>query len=185
MLTATATAGITGEGKIIGTAAYMSPEQAEGKQVDARSDVFSFGIVMYEMATGQQPFTGDTAISTITSILRDNPVSIGELKPEMPRHLGRVVSRCLAKEPDRRYQAALDVRNELEGLRREVDSGEIDATASRSAVRPLPRRSPSRRKLLPIAAIALGVLAIASAGIVLWPKLRQQIDRRPPVRQHE
>jgi serine/threonine protein kinase len=67
----------------------MSPEQAEGKPVKARSDVFSFGIVMYEMATGQQPLEGDTAISTITSILRDTPVPIGELKPEMPRHLGR------------------------------------------------------------------------------------------------
>lgn len=172
MLTATHTAGITAEGKIVGTAAYMSPEQAEGKPVDARSDVFSFGIVMYEMATGQQPFKGDTAISTITSILRDNPVSIGELKPEMPRHLGRVVSRCLAKEPDRRYQAALDVRNELEGLRGEVDSGEIDAPTSRSAVRPLPPRSPSRKKLLPIAAGALALVAMAAAGVVLWPKLR-------------
>jgi len=173
--TATHAAGITAEGKIVGTAAYMSPEQAEGKQVDVRSDVFSFGIVMYEMATGQQPFKGDTAISTITSILRDDPVSIGELKPEMPRHLGRVVSRCLAKEPDRRYQAALEVRNELEGLRREVDSGEIDVTTSRSAVRPMPPRSPrspSRRKLLPIAAAAFGLLVLASAGIALWPKLR-------------
>ncbi len=84
--TATAMAAITAEGKILGTAAYMSPEQAEGKPVDARSDVFSLGIVMYQMATGEQPFKGDTPISTITSILRDTPVSIGELKPEMPRH---------------------------------------------------------------------------------------------------
>src|SRR5262245_24718448 len=134
---ATADAGtVTGEGRILGTAAYMSPEQAEGKTVDARSDVFSLGIVMYEMATGKQPFKGDTPISTITSILRDTPVSIGEVKPEMPRHLGRVVQRCLAKEPDRRYQAALDVRNELEGLRAEIDSGEVDVTTT-----PAPRRA--------------------------------------------
>jgi TolB-like protein/Tfp pilus assembly protein PilF len=149
----------------------MSPEQAEGKPVDARSDVFSLGIVMYEMATGERPFKGDTAISTITSILRDNPVSIGELKPEMPRHLGRLVQRCLAKEPDRRYQAALDVRNELEGLRTEVNSGEVDATISGVAIK-LPKPSAPSRKLLPIGIAVVALLVLVTAGVVLWPKLR-------------
>ena len=166
----TATATVTGEGKIVGTVAYMSPEQAEGKPVDARSDVFSLGIVMYEMATGDRPFKGDTPISTITSILRDTPVAIGELKPEMPRHLGRVVQRCLAKEPDRRYQAALDVRNELEGLRGEVDSGQVDASTSGTAVSLPPTRA-SSRKILPIAVSAVAVLAFVTAGIVFWPRL--------------
>ena len=170
--TATATAGITAEGKILGTAAFMSPEQAEGKPVDARSDVFSLGIVMYQMATGEQPFKGDTPISTITSILRDTPVSIGELKPAMPRHLGRVVARCLAKEPDRRYQTALDVRNELEGLRAEIDSGEIDATAtSVSGIKRLPRAARSRR-LVPVAAALVAAAVLVGAGVILWPKLR-------------
>src|SRR5262249_11874593 len=145
--------------------------QAEGKPVDARSDVFSLGIVMYQTATGEQPFKGDTPISTITSILRDTPVSIGELKPEMPRHLGRVISRCLAKEPDRRYQAALDVRNELEGLRGEIDSGEIDTTTTSGAgTRLAPRTAPSRR-IMPIA-VALAASALLIAGVLLWPKLR-------------
>jgi TolB-like protein/Tfp pilus assembly protein PilF len=170
MLTATGTGAVTGEGKILGTAAYMSPEQAEGKPVDARSDVFSLGVVMYQMATGTQPFKGDTPISTITSILRDNPVSIGELKPEMPRHLGRVVQRCLAKEPDRRYQAALDVRNELEGLRAEIDSGELEAATPSGSGVVAPRRP--ARKLVPVAITAVGVVAVVVAGALLWPKLR-------------
>jgi serine/threonine protein kinase/tetratricopeptide (TPR) repeat protein len=132
----TATAAVTGEGKILGTVAYMSPEQAEGKPVDTRSDVFSLGVVLYEMSTGHRPFHGDTPVSTITSILRDTPPPVGELKPTLPRHLGRVIQRCMAKQPDRRYQAALDVRNELEGLKGEIDSGEMQVPSATGVVHP-------------------------------------------------
>jgi serine/threonine protein kinase len=90
---------ITKEGKVLGTAAYMSPEQAEGKPVDPRSDVFSLGVVFYEMATGERPFQGDTSISTISSILKDHPPLVNEVNHALPRHVGRVVNRCLAKDP--------------------------------------------------------------------------------------
>ena len=120
------TRSITQDGRIVGTVSYMSPEQAEGKPVDARSDVFSLGVVLYEMATGRRPFQGDTAVATIAAILRDTPTWITELNPKLPRHLGRIVNRCLAKRPDRRYQTAVDVRNELEGLKEEFGSGDID-----------------------------------------------------------
>ena len=118
----------TQEGRILGTAAYMSPEQAEGKPIDHRSDIFSMGIILYEMVTGERPFQGETNISTVSSILKDTPSSVTDLKPSLPRHLARIIHRCLAKDPERRYQSMKEVRNELEELKREVDSGEIVAT---------------------------------------------------------
>ena len=98
-------------------------EQAEGKPVDGRTDLFSLGVILYELATGVRPFRGDTPISTITSVLREDPPSPHELKPGLPRYLGRIISRCLEKSPDRRYQTALDLRNDLDQLRSEIESG--------------------------------------------------------------
>ncbi|MCZ6649229.1 MAG: protein kinase, partial [Acidobacteria bacterium] len=119
------TASVTGEGRIVGTAAYMSPEQAEGKSLDARSDIFSLGIILYEMATGRRPFAGDTAMSTLSAIIREEPQSVTDLNRALPRYLGRVIKRCLAKDPQRRYGNAREVYNELLGLREELDSGEL------------------------------------------------------------
>jgi non-specific serine/threonine protein kinase len=127
----------TQEGHVLGTAQYMSPEQAEGKPVDHRSDIFSLGIIFYEMTTGRRPFEGDSNMSTLTAILRDMPPAITELKQSLPRHLGRIVKRCLAKDREKRYQAASDVRRELEGLKEEVDSGDME-TASLSAAAKAP-----------------------------------------------
>jgi serine/threonine protein kinase len=104
----------TQEGRILGTVAYMSPEQAQGRDVDTRSDIFSLGVLLYEMATGERPFTGDTGVSILSSILKDTPTPVTEVNQRLPRHLGRIVKQCLQKEPERRYQTALDVRNALE-----------------------------------------------------------------------
>jgi TolB-like protein/tetratricopeptide (TPR) repeat protein len=129
--TALAHGSVTQEGVVLGTAAYMSPEQAEGKPVDARSDIFSLGVIFYEMATGQRPFQGDTTISILSSILKDTPPTVTELNRSLPNHMGRVVNRCLAKDPARRYQHGLDLRNDLEGLREESDgSGAIGSASS-------------------------------------------------------
>jgi serine/threonine protein kinase len=103
----------TGEGQILGTAAYMSPEQPEGRPLDARSDLFSIGIILYEMATGQRPFSGDTSISIISSIVKDTPTPITDLNPSLPRDLARIVRHALAKDPERRYQTAKDLRRTL------------------------------------------------------------------------
>jgi serine/threonine protein kinase/Flp pilus assembly protein TadD len=113
---------MTHDGRIVGTVAYMSPEQAEGKPVDHRSDLFSLGVILYEMATGGRPFTGDTSVSITSSILRDTPPSITDLKAALPRELGRIIRRALTKDAERRYQTAKDLRNELEDLKREHEA---------------------------------------------------------------
>ncbi len=168
---ATATAG-TGEGKILGTVAYMSPEQAEGKTVDPRSDVFSLGTILYEMATGERPFRGDTSMSTIGAILKDEPAQVTEFNPSLPRHMGRIIRRCLAKDPDRRYQTALDLRNELEELKAEIDSGEHVGEPRVAAGRPLR----SYRGLF-----VLGVVAAAAIVAVVAITSRKNVEDPPPV----
>jgi serine/threonine protein kinase len=101
----------------------MSPEQAEAKPIDARSDLFSLASILYEMATGQRPFTGDTSISIISSIVKDTPRSVTEINPALPRELARIIRRALSKDLDRRYQTAKDLRNDLDELKEALDSG--------------------------------------------------------------
>jgi Tol biopolymer transport system component/predicted Ser/Thr protein kinase len=143
---------LTGEGKILGTVAYMSPEQAEGKAVDPRSDIFSFGVVLHEMATGERPFKGDTNVSLISSIMKDTPRPVTDSNPALPVDFARIVRRCLAKDPLRRYQTALDLRTELEELK--LDSGSSAAVAS-------PRRTGMARSTIAWVAALLGVVAMA------------------------
>jgi eukaryotic-like serine/threonine-protein kinase len=117
----------TGEGTVLGTAAYMSPEQAEGKHIDTRSDIFSFGSMLYEMLTGQRAFRGDTRASTIASILREEPKPISQVAEGLPREVERIVRRCLRKDPEHRFQNMADLRVALEELKEESDSGALES----------------------------------------------------------
>ena len=118
----------TQDGQLMGTVPYMSPEQIQGDPIDHRSDIFSLGIILFEMATGSRPFQGKTWGDLASSILRDRPPSVTAVRAQLPRHLGRIIRHCLEKDPQRRFQTALDLRNELEELRREWRTGELDAT---------------------------------------------------------
>ncbi len=111
---------LTARHAIIGTAAYMSPEQAQGLSIDHRSDIFSLGVVLYEMACGSRPFSGDTTFSLISSIIKDTPPHLSAVNRDIPRELDRIVARALAKDPALRYQSALDLRADLEALQHET-----------------------------------------------------------------
>jgi eukaryotic-like serine/threonine-protein kinase len=145
----------TEEGMIIGTLSYMSPEQAEGKKVDARSDIFSFGAVLYEMVTGQKAFQGDSKLSTLAAIVKQEPKPLGQLVSTIPAELERIINRCLRKDPERRFQHMADIKVALQELKEEFDLGPLAGTP------PLVR--PARRTWI-WAAVGIVVVAIAVAG---------------------
>jgi serine/threonine protein kinase/tetratricopeptide (TPR) repeat protein len=107
---------------VLGTPEYMSPEQAESGTLDHRSDIFSLGVVLYELTTGERPFKGSSAMSVITAVLRDTPRPVTDLDPLAPPALAEIVRRCLAKDPALRYQTAHDLRDDLDALRQQVDT---------------------------------------------------------------
>jgi len=126
-------ADLTEEGAILGTVAYMSPEQAEGKKIDSRSDIFSFGSVLYEMVTGRRAFQGETRMSTLSAILHKEPAAVSEIAAGVPRDLEKIIARCLRKDPARRLQHMDDVKNLLDELKEESDSGKLLAEAPPAA----------------------------------------------------
>jgi len=153
---------LTQEGTILGTFQYMAPEQLEGKETDARSDIFAFGSVLYEMATGKKAFTGHSQASLIAAILEHEPAPISTIQPMSPPAFGRLVKNCLAKDPEERIQTAHDVVLELRGIADGSQAGVPGPVAARR----------TRRDLVPWIGLAL------VSGIAAWLALRGA--RRPP-----
>src|SRR5262249_9980440 len=175
---------LTEEGMIIGTLSYMSPEQAEGKRLDARSDIFSFGAVVYEMITGQKAFGGESKLSTLAAIAKQDPKAINQLVPDTPPDLEKIINRCLRKDPERRFHHMEDLKVELQELKEESDSGKLAGTSP--AVRPAQRSWVWAAAALVVVSIALStwmfrgtarkpasapeVIPLTSyAGVEAWP----------------
>jgi serine/threonine protein kinase len=167
--TRTADEAITKRGAVMGTLAYMSPEQATGEPVDARSDVFSFGAMLYEMVTGVGPFSGKTPTDTLANVLRAQPKPPTQVAPALPHELERLILRCLRREPARRFQHMADVKVDLQEIKEESDSGRLPA--------PIPARAQLRRGRL-IAAVVVAAVAIVTALVATIVIVRP--DGPPP-----
>jgi len=153
---------LTSPGSTMGTIAYMSPEQALGKDLDSRSDLFSFGAVLYEMATGALPFRGDTSAAVFNAILNKPPAPALRLNADLPADLERIIEKALEKDRGTRYQSAADLRADLKRLKRDTTSGKITATAGALG-------KPKRGRMWAIIAVATLILAAVAAVRYLWP----------------
>lgn len=170
--TVSTAAGLTTPGTTIGTVAYMSPEQARGEVLDNRTDLFSLGVMLYEMVTGMLPFRGRTAAVVFKEILTEEPVDPGELKPEAPVELCRIITGLLSKERDSRFQSAAEVEGELRRLQRISESGRLPVA---QAV-PVARRSWRGRGFLYVSAV-LTVLILAA--VLFWFAMGPKIVHAP------
>ncbi len=164
---ATVEENLTSPGTAVGTVAYMSPEQARGEELDARTDLFSFGAVLYEMATGRMAFNGNTSAVIFDSILRGAPASTARFNPELPAELQRIISKALEKDRALRYQSAAEILADLKRLRRDSSSARVEITAG---------QSPSRKSKRLVWAVA-GVVALSLLAAALFWRSRSARDQ--------
>ena len=157
--------GWSGQGILVGTVPYLSPEQAEGMPLDVRSDIFSFGIILYEMIAGINPFRRESRMATVSAILHDEPKPLHNVVPAVPFELERLITRCLRKSPERRLRSMADLAISLRELKEESDSGRLVLPSS-------PERPGKRKPILIWGLVVLGLIVLLAAGI-FW-RMREQ-----------